>query len=267
MSIPTPSTRLAGKTILVTGAAGGIGEAYARHLAAAGAAVAIADLDLDAARETAERLSAGGARTTAVRIDVREPASIAAAFDACEAALGSVDVLVNNAGVCIREPFLTITEDQFRLMHEVNARGALLCTQEFARRAIDAGRGGKVINTCSTSSRQASADFAAYAASKAATLSVTHSSARALAPHGITVNGIAPGIVDTGLWSRVSRDADGAEQPMENPVDLDGYLAQIPLGRVAQVDDIAPTAVFLASADADYMTGQMLLVDGGMVIQ
>src|SRR5690606_35572241 len=179
MSIPTPSTRLAGKTILVTGAAGGIGEAYARHLAAAGAAVAIADLGLDAARQTAERLSAGCARTAAVRIDVREPASIAAAFDACEAALGSVDLLVNNAGVCIREPFLTITEDQFRLMHEVNARGALLCTQEFARRAIDAGRGGKVINTCSTSSRQASADFAAYAASKAATLSVTHSSARA----------------------------------------------------------------------------------------
>ena len=267
MSIPTPSSRLASRTILVTGAAGGIGEAYARHLAAAGAAVAIADLDLTAATATAQRLRAGGARAAAMSIDVRDADSIVAAFDACEVELGPVDVLVNNAGVCIREPFLTITEQQFRLMHEVNGRGAMLCIQEFARRAIAAGRGGKVINTCSTSSRQASADFAAYAASKAATLSLTQSAARALAPHGITVNGIAPGIVDTDLWSRVARDGAGAEQQMERPVDLDGYLAQIPLGRIAQVDDIAPTAVFLAAAESDYMTGQLLLVDGGMVIQ
>lgn len=271
MTIPTVSDRLAAKNIIITGASGGIGAAFARHLVAAGASVAVADLDLAAAEAIAAELRSTGARAVAVPVDVTDPDSVRAMFDSAEAELGQVSVLFNNAGVCMRQPFLEITEAQWKLMHTVNGKGTLFCTQEAARRFIPRG-GGKVINTCSTSSRQASADFAAYAASKAATLSVTQSAARALGQHGITVNAIGPGIIDTDLWSRVERDDSGAEVLPADGDDaarprLDAYESQILLGRTGTPDDIAPTAVFLASSDSDYITGQLLMVDGGIVIQ
>lgn len=266
MTTPTVSDRLAAKNIIVTGAGGGIGAAFARHLAAAGAAVAVADLDLAAAESIAAELRDAGARAVAVQVDVVDTDSVRAMFDTAEAELGEVSVLFNNAGVCIRQPFLEITEAQWKLMHTVNGKGTLFCTQEAARRFIPRG-GGKVINTCSTSSRQASADFAAYAASKAATLSVTQSAARALGHHGITVNAIGPGIIDTDLWSKVERDDAGVEVDASSKRSLDAYESQILLGRTGTPDDIAPTAVFLASADSDYMTGQLLMVDGGIVVQ
>jgi meso-butanediol dehydrogenase/(S,S)-butanediol dehydrogenase/diacetyl reductase len=252
------SGRLEGRRIIVTGGARGIGAAFARALAAEGAAVVVGDIDEDAARATAESIAATGRRASAVGVDVSDPDSVAALFTRADEEFGGLDVLFNNAGLLRQQAFLDITEADWHLLHDVNVRGVLLCTQQAARRFLAAGS-GKIVNTCSTSSRQPSADYAAYATTKAAVLSLTQSSARALAPHGITVNGIGPGIVDTELWN--SARSAGQARPLAD------YAAQIPLGRPARPEDIAPTAVFLASRDSDYITGQLLMVDGGMVIQ
>ncbi|MGO1851502.1 SDR family NAD(P)-dependent oxidoreductase [Microbacterium sp.] len=263
---PQHSDRLAGRTAVITGAGGGLGAAFARHLAAAGADVLVADIDIVGAEHVAEAIRSAGGSAAAARVDVTEPDSITAMFDAAFDAFDGVDVLFNNAGVSLRQPFLTTTEAQWRFVHDVNTKGVLLCTQEAARRFIPRG-GGKVVNTCSTSSRQASAHFAAYAASKAAVLSLTHSGARALAPHGITVNAIGPGIIDTGLWSTMDRDDRGDVVSDALRTDLADYASGILLGRVGRPDDVAPTAVFLASGDADYITGQLIMVDGGIIVQ
>ncbi|WP_403022351.1 SDR family NAD(P)-dependent oxidoreductase [Salinibacterium sp. GXW1014] len=251
--MPTPrrSERLAGKNIIVTGGGGVLGAAFARHLAAAGASVAVADIDVDAATAVAIDLRNAGFRALAVSVDVVDPESVRAMFDTAEAELGEISVLVNNAGIQLEQPFLEVTEEEWKRSHSVNGKGTLFATQEAARRFIPRG-GGKVINTCSSLARQASPDLAAYSASKAATLSVTQSSARALAQHGITVNAIGPGIIDA---ESAADPAASAQHP------------QILLGRAAHPDDIAPTAVYLASSDSDYMTGQLLIVDGGIVVQ
>lgn len=241
--MPTPrrSERLAATTIIVTGGGGTLGAAFARHLAAAGASVAVADIDADAAATVAIELRDAGFRALAVPVDVVDPDSVRTMFDTVEAELGEVSVLVNSASVCEAQPFLEITEEEWKRSHSINGKGTLIATQEAARRFIPRG-GGKVINTCSSLSRQASPELAAYSASKAATLSVTQSSARALAQHGITVNAVGTG----------ASSADAS---------------QILLGRVGTADDIAPTVVYLASSDSDYMTGQLLMVDGGIVVQ
>lgn len=251
MPSPRRSERLAGKNIIVTGGGGLLGAAFTRHLAAAGASVAVADIDADAAAAVAIELRSAGLRALAVPVDVVDPESVRVMFDTAEAELGEISVLVNSGGVCEAQPFLEITEEDWKRSHTVNGKGTLFATQEAARRFIPRGA-GKVINVCSSLARQASPDLAAYSASNAATLSVTQSSARALAQHGITVNAIGAGVVDSG-------NALDPEASAQHP--------QILLGRTAVPDDIAPTAVYLASSDSDYMTGQLLVVDGGIVVQ
>ncbi|WP_448811756.1 SDR family NAD(P)-dependent oxidoreductase [Agromyces bauzanensis] len=256
------SGRLQGRRAVVTGAGSGIGAAIARGYAAEGAEVLLADLAGDAAQAVASEIVAAGGEAHAHSVDVADEASVAALFARADEVLGGVDVLVNGAGVLRRQPFLETDEQSWELVLRVNSLGPLLCTQQAARRFIDQGadtRGvGKIVNICSTSSRQATGDFTAYAASKAALLSLTQSTAKGLAPHGITVNGIGPGIVDTPLWR-----ADALTLADHR---LEDYTSKIPLGRLSQPEDVVPTAVFLASDDSDYMTGQLLMVDGGMVM-
>jgi len=254
----THPRRLEGARALVTGAARGIGAAIAGGLAAEGAAVAVADLDGAGAEAVAVAIRAAGGAAVAIPVDVADAASVSAAFAAMDAALGGIDVLVNNAGILQRRDFLDITEDDWDRSHRVNSLGALRCTQEAARRFIAAGVPGRIVNICSTSSRQPSADFAVYASTKAALLSLTQASAKAFAGHGIRVNGIAPGIVDTALW----RDDPAALADRA----LEDYLGQIPLGRLATPEDVVAPVVFLASDDAAYITGQLIQVDGGMIM-
>lgn len=256
------TARLSGRRAVVTGAGSGIGAAIARGYADAGAEVVVADIDLAAARATAGAIGEAGGVGLAHRVDVADEASVEALFACAEERLGGVDVLVNGAGVLRRQPFLEVDEETWELVHRVNSLGPLLCTQAAARRFIAQGaqtRGaGKIVNVCSTSSRRPTGDFTAYAASKAALLSLTQSSAKGLAPHGITVNGIGPGIVDTPLWR--------ADALTLQDRALEDYTSGIPLGRLSVPEDLVPTAVFLASGDSDYMTGQLLMVDGGMVM-
>lgn len=253
--------RLQDRRAVITGAAGGIGAAIARGFAARGAQVIVADRDASAAEDVALEIRSTGGIGHAVPVDVTDEASIEALFTRTEELLGGVDVLVNGAGVLRRTPFLDTTEADWDLAQRVNALGPMLCTKVAGRRMISQGtstRGaGKIVNVCSTSSRRPSGAFTAYAASKASVLSLTQSTAKALAPFGITVNGLGPGIVDTPLW-RGQLGADDAT--------LADYVAQIPLGRLSSAEDVVPTAVFLASDDSDYMTGQLLMIDGGMVM-
>lgn len=254
--------RLQGRRAVITGAGSGIGAAIARGYAAEGAHVLLADLDGDAAGAVVAQIVATGGTAHAFCADVADETSVHALFGHADDVLGGVDVLVNAAGVLRRQAFLEVDEHSWDLTMRVNALGPLLCTQQAARRFIAQGaatRGaGKIVNICSTSSRQPTGDFAAYAASKAALLSLTQSTAKGLAPHGITVNGIGPGIVDTPLWR-----ADALTLADRS---LEDYTSKIPLGRLSEPEDVVPTAVLLASDDSDYMTGQLLMVDGGMVM-
>ncbi|WP_151772526.1 SDR family NAD(P)-dependent oxidoreductase [Streptomyces abyssomicinicus] len=249
------SPRLTGRVIAVTGAGSGLGAGFARALAREGAHVAVLDIDGSAIEATVEDIVDAGGTASGHHADVRSREQVATALHAAVAVHGRLDVMINNAGISIRKPFMETTEDDFRRIHDINVTGVLVGMQEAARVFLEQGGGGKIINLCSAASRKAGPDFSAYAASKFAVLSLVQSGARALAGHGITVNGIAPGVIDTGLWDSVT-DRTAAL--------MDQYAHTIPLGRVSTAEDLAPTAVFLSAPDSDYMTGQVVAVDGGM---
>ena len=257
------SGRVEGRTIVVTGAASGIGAAIARGLAAEGANAVLADLDEAAAEQVAEGIRAEGGQALAVRVDVTDRGSVRAGVDAAVDRFGRLDAWFNNAGMNSPMPFLDVTEQNFEAIMRVNAVGVLIGTQEAARRFIEQGGGGKVVNTASIAGRTGFPSFAPYSASKAAVISLTQAAARDLAPRGITVNAFAPGVVATPLWKRL--DADLAAMGAAD-AGFDSMAADILLGRPAQPEDIVPTAVFLASSDSDYVTGQVMAIEGGMIL-
>jgi meso-butanediol dehydrogenase/(S,S)-butanediol dehydrogenase/diacetyl reductase len=176
---------------------------------------------------------------------------------------GRLDVMFNNAGFNEPMRFLDITEENFRRIMEVNALGVLIGTQEAARQFQVQGSGGKVVNTASIAGRTGFANFAPYSASKAAVISLTQAAARAFAADGITVNGFAPGVVATPLWTKLDADL---ERIGAGDTGFDSMSAGILLGRPAQPEDIVPTALFLAGPDSDYITGQIIPIEGGMVL-
>jgi meso-butanediol dehydrogenase/(S,S)-butanediol dehydrogenase/diacetyl reductase len=255
--------RVENRVIVVTGGGSGIGAAIARGCAAEGASVVVADLDETAARAVADEISENGGSALPVRVDVTDRASVAAGIRTAVEHFGRLDVCFNNAGMNEPMRFLDITEENFRRIMEVNALGVLIGTQETARQLLAQGSGGKVINTASIAGRTGFADFAPYSASKAAVISLTQAAARALAPHGITVNGFAPGVVATPLWTKLDADL---ERIGAGDSGFDSMASGILLGRPAQPRDIVPTALFLAGSDSDYITGQIIPIEGGMVL-
>jgi meso-butanediol dehydrogenase / (S,S)-butanediol dehydrogenase / diacetyl reductase len=257
------SGRVDGRVVVVTGGGSGIGAAIARGCAAEGAAVVIADRDEAAAGAVAEEISGQGGEALAVRADVTDRASVAAGVRTTVDRFGRLDVWFNNAGFNEPMRFLDITEENFRRIMEVNALGVLIGTQEAARQFLTQGSGGKVVNTASIAGRTGFPDFAPYSASKAAVISLTQAAARALAPQGITVNGFAPGVVATPLWTKLDADL---ERIGAGDAGFDSMSSSILLGRPAQPADIVPTALFLASSDSDYITGQIIPIEGGMVL-
>ncbi|GAB3158256.1 (S)-acetoin forming diacetyl reductase [Micromonospora sonneratiae] len=251
---------LTGKVTVVTGAGSGIGSAVAEALARAGASVVATDRNGPSAEAVRDRILAAGGEAIAVTMDVTDRSSVVAGLAAAVDRYGQLDVLFNNAGILRENPFLEVTEDDWRQLMTVNGLGTLICTQEAAKIMIAQGRGGKIVNTTSITARQANANFAHYAASKAVVSSLIQSGARALAPHGITVMGFAPGIVQTEMWEGVQTDPSARRQKM------DDYAKKILVGRVSTPEDLTPIAVFLAGPGSDYMTGQVVMVDGGMVL-
>src|SRR4051812_28355505 len=254
--------RLEGKRAIVTGAGSGMGHAIAVRFAEEGANVMIADLNHAAALQVAEEITAIGSQAIAVPVDVRDQAQVQEMVDTAVSVFGGLDILVNNAGVGKIIPFLDTTEQDWDFMFDVNCKGMLWCSQSAARRMIEQGRGGKIINLASQAGRRGEALVLAYCASKACVISMTQSMALALAPHKINVNGIAPGIVDTPLWVDIDRQfAQLLGWEIGEPKRR--FSESIPLGRIEQPEDVVGAAIFLASSDSDYITQQTLNVDGG----
>lgn len=255
--------RLDGRTIVVTGGASGIGAALAVGFADEGATSVIADLNLDAADAVATQIESSGGRASAVRVDVTDRASVRAGIAHAVERHGRLDAYFNNAGMNSPMKFLDVSESNFDLVMRVNALGVLIGIQEAAKQFIAQGGGGKIVNTASIAGRQGFSSFAPYSAAKAAVISLTQSGARALAEHGITVNGFAPGVVATPLWTKLDREL---EEIGEGQNGFDSMASGILLGRPADPEDIVPTGVFLAASDSDYITGQIIPIEGGMIL-
>lgn len=255
--------QLESKVAIVTGAASGMGAAMARGYAREGAHVVVADLDETAAGQVADDISGDHARSLPFAVDVRDPAGTRALVQHTVAEFGRVDILVNNAGVGLIKPVWETTPEEWDRIFDVNVKGLFFCAQA-ALEPMRAQGSGKIINLASIAGRRGEALVSAYCASKAAVISITQSLALAAAPHGINVNAMAPGVVDTPYWKQVDRQFGEllGKQPGQHFRDV---ADTIPLGRAEQPADVVPLAVFLAGSGSDYITGQTYNVDGGMV--
>ena len=251
--------RLDGKSALITGAARGIGRAFAERYVAEGARVAIADIDLARAQATAGEI---GPSAYAIRLDVTDQASIDAAVAEVEERMGGLDILINNAALFDLAPIVEIQRASYDKLFSVNVAGTLFTLQAAARSMIKRGRGGKIINMASQAGRRGEALVAIYCATKAAVISLTQSAGLDLIKHGINVNAIAPGVVDGEHWDHV--DALFARHENLQRGEKKRMVGeQVPYGRMGTAQDLVGMAVFLASADADYIVAQTYNVDGG----
>lgn len=267
------TTRLKGKNILITGAAQGMGAQNARYFAAQGANVCIGDINTDGVNAVAEEINAAGnGKAVAVKLNVTSRADNAAAVQACVDAFGSINVALLNAGVNKPRMFMDIDEDNWDMIMNINAKGVLLGMQEAARQMIAQGpmdgHPYKIIPVGSIVSRTAFLDVIPYSCSKYAVLAMIIGGAKALWEHKITVNGYGPGVVRTELWEQLDRDLVKIGMFEKEGQSMD-HLAStmITMKRYSYPEDVQGTAAFLASNDSDYMTGQLIMIDGGMIMQ
>lgn len=251
--------KLAGRTVIVTGGGGGIGGATSRRFAAAGAKVAVLDMNLEAAQHVAADISAGAGSATAFRCDITDRASVDAAITAVEAQLGPIDVLVNNAGWDVFKPFTQTVPAEWDKLIAINLTGALHMHHAVLPR-MAARKAGRIVNVASDAARVGSSGEAVYAACKGGLVALSKTLAREHARQGITVNVVCPGPTDTALLAGVAEGAANPEKLME------AFTRAIPLGRIGQPDDLAGAIVFLASDDAAFITGQVLSVSGGLTM-
>ena len=258
--------RLEAKVAVVTGAARGIGKAIGLRCIREGAAVAFADVNADQAEQAAQEGRKEGGRAIAVAVDVADRAQVRAMVGTVVKELGRLDILFNNAGVNHQERFLEATEQNWERIMRINGLGVLICTQEAAKQMIEQGQGGKIVNTASLAGRQGYPDIAPYCASKFAVVALTQAAARALAEHKIQVNAFSPGVVHTPLWDQLDQECIDMGVTKQKGEAMQGFAASALAGRVSTPDDLTGLAAFLASSEADYMTGQTIGIDGGMYI-
>lgn len=251
--------RLDGSTALITGAARGIGLAFAKAYVREGAQVAIADIDFERAQNAAAEI---GAAAIAVKMDVTDQASIDAAIARTVDVFGQIDILINNAAIFTAAPLVEIDRADYARTFEINVSGTLFTMQAVARHMIEAGIKGRIINMASQAGRRGEPLVAVYCATKAAVISLTQSAGLGLIEHGINVNAIAPGVVDGEHWDGV--DAFFAKHEGKAPGQKKAEVgAAVPLGRMGTPDDLTGMAVFLASQEASYIVAQCYNVDGG----
>ena len=246
---------LQGHTALVTGASSGIGAHFARLLAAQGAKVALAARRLDRLDALAHEITEAGGTAVSVACDVTDEASIVSAMTQAEEALGTLDILVNNSGVTGRKPFLDATAEDWDSVLDTNLRGAFLMCREFARRAIAAGQGGRIVNVASILGLRTIKGVVPYSASKAGLCHMGAVLAMELGPRGITVNTLAPGYVATDINREFLAGPAGAK-----------IASRVPLGRIGTLSDLDGALLLLTSDAGRFITGVVLPVDGGHIV-
>ena len=246
------------KVVAITGGAQGIGRGIAFGFAEAGYAISLADPDVDAGNEALAKVLERGAKAIFVETDIANESHVRRWLDLTVQELGCPDVVINNAGISRNRPFLELSADDFDRVIAVNLRGTFLSAQLAARLMVERGHGGAIINIASTRAFMSEAGTEAYTASKGGIVALTHAMAISLGPHGIRVNAVSPGWIETRDWQFTPR----AETPTQSERDR----LQHPVGRVGTPEDIAKACLFLAE-HADFMTGQNIIVDGGMTVK
>lgn len=263
--------RLATKRVGITGAGGGIGRSIAIAMAREGAGVVVTDINLDAAESVAREIRESGGTASAYGLDVRRRGDVESTIGRIWNDLGPLDVWCNNAGVSSMKPFLSLTDEDWNFNMDVNTRGVFLCSQAVLRRMLqrepeaESKLRGKIINTASMAGKQGNAPFLAhYVASKFAVVGLTQALAGEFAPSGVTVNAVCPGYVMTEMQDREAEweaHLRGGVTTADEVRQL--YIQDTPLGRLERPEDVAGVVVFLASRDADFVTGEAINVNGG----
>jgi meso-butanediol dehydrogenase / (S,S)-butanediol dehydrogenase / diacetyl reductase len=254
--------QLVGKSAIITGAGRGIGRATALRFAREGADVLVPDLDLGASQQTAGAIAALGRKGVSMQADLTRLTDIQGMVETALREFGKIDILVNNAGITqVRDPLLLTEADWDRTLN-VNLKTVFFCSQAVAREMIKR-RTGVILNAASISGRSGKPMMVDYCASKFGVIGVTQSLALALAKHGIRVNAVAPGIVDTEMWVSIDRDWSALEGKPTGEMKR-SRVAAIPRGRIETPEDVANLYAFLASDEADYITGQTYNVCGGL---
>ncbi|QVQ52337.1 SDR family oxidoreductase [Spiractinospora alimapuensis] len=255
------------RVALVTGAAGGIGAAVATRLAADGLDVAVSDVTTrkDGLEDLADQLRASGVRGHVATADVTSEAEVEAMIASTVEALGRLDVMIANAGMCEAATLLDMTPEEWDRTMAVNGRGTFLTYRAAARQMIRQGDGGTIVGAASVAAFSASPGVGHYAASKFAVRALTETAAQEWAPHGITVNAYAPGLVHTAMWDRLDAQIGAVDGLAPGDV-ISQAVEEIPLGRTQRPEDVAGLVSFLASPDAAYMTGRSVVMDGGMLL-
>lgn len=257
---------LEGKSALVTGAAKGIGKGIARRLAEAGAAVILADILTEAVESAAGELADKGLKANAVSMDLSKTGELDGMVSNLVSEHGPIDILVNNAGTISWNPALELTEAEWDLVFDVNAKGLFFLSQAVAKLMVEKGRGGRVINIASIGAKIPFENQVHYCASKSAVLGLTRVMAVEWASHGITVNAICPGAINGDVLKNSYKWV--AERIDQNPEDvLADWLAPVPLGRLIEPEEIGDVVVFLSSDAGQTITGQSINVDGGRIFQ
>ena len=258
-------TGLTGKVALVTGAGGGIGQAMALRLAQEGADVVTVDIEARLVDGPAHQVAALGRRSLALQADMTRQADIDRMVQRSVETMGRIDILMNNAGVLRFQEMLDITADDWDFVCNVNLKGAFFVMQAVARQMVRQGQGGKIVNTASVSGKQPEPFFVHYGVSKAGVISLTRSAAVALGPHHINVNAVCPGATVTNMHLTVTHAlAERHNITVEEMIQR--REAVLPTGRRNRPEDVAALAVFLASSDAENITGQAFNVDGGLLM-
>jgi meso-butanediol dehydrogenase / (S,S)-butanediol dehydrogenase / diacetyl reductase len=253
------------RVALVTGAGRGIGRGIALRLASDGLAVAVNDVNSENATAVSKEIEAAGGHSVAVPADVTDRDAVFDMVARTADSLGGLDVMVANAGIAQVKTLLEVTPADLRRIFEVNVFGVVYCMQAAADRFIAQGRGGKIISAASIAGHSGYGYLGHYSATKFAVRALTQAAARELAPHQITVNAYCPGIVGTDMWELIDEQLGGYLGTAKGEA-RDRYAQGIPLGRVQTPEDVANFVSYLASRDSDYMTGQSVMIDGGMVM-
>lgn len=252
-------SKLTGKTVIVTGGAGGIGSATARRFGAEGAKVAIFDLNLEAGQKVADEITAAGGQAAAFKVDITDRASVDAGVAGVQQQLGPIDVLVNNAGWDVFKPFTKTVPQEWDKLIAINLVGALNLHHAVLPGMVER-KYGRIVNVASDAARVGSSGEAVYAACKGGLVSLSKTLAREHARHNITLNVVCPGPTDTALLAGVAEGAPNPEKLIE------AFTKAIPLGRLGQPDDLASAIAFFGSDEAAFITGQVISVSGGLTM-